>query len=399
MGLGDFLAEAGRGTAIGNVAQAFGGQTADQRARSSFIEGLPDAARRIEQATTREEVVAEGNRVIRAGMRTGMQPDRIGKILEMLVGPALQNLQRGEVEKIRADYGPQPAQPRPEGTEGPLTPSGNFVDPRAAKPLDQEGMLRLGQALGANPQGYNQLLRTPGQIEASQAQAGQREADRRRTEQAIEAEKAKQAAIEGLPNEPPAPNQPPMRAVARINPAGITSFLPGREMSESAQEIARQKLENAAELGQGRLDVAAQRNDLARQKLEDAQRRQAEGSITEADQPYGSIDREIDLKTIAKEAYAQGKTKPEDIKAIAARRGLVIEGTPELTGGKRFGFLGDEPSLTGNFEIKRKPRVTTRTKPTGTQPAGQGRYSEGVPTGSAPTGNGLPAGVTVRRIK
>ena len=389
MGLGDFLADAGDRTAVGQIAQAFGGRTSTQRGMDSFISNeLPALTDQIHKAGTKEEIIKGAQAFIAAGLKARIRPDQLDKLMGMVVQPALQNLQKSEIDKIRSDYGQQPAQPRPEGVEGPMTESGNFIDPRAAKPLDQEGMLRLGQAVGANPQGYNQLLRTPGQIEATTAQTGQREADTRKTEQALMAEKAKQEAIEGLPNEPAGPNQPPMRAVARINPAGITSFLPGREMSESAQQLAQDRMKIAEERMRQSGDNAAERINLARERLDITKQNQEQrgaDSETTADQPYGSIDREIDLKMIAKEAMAQGKTKPDDIKAIAARRGLVIEGTPEITGGKRFGFLGEEPSLAGNFEIKRKPMVTTRTRAGTTQPAGQGRYSEGVPTGSAPT--------------
>ena len=70
-----------------------------------------------------------------------------------------------------------------------------------------------------------------------------------------------------------------------------------------------------------------------------------------------ALDVAVSIKDIARDAYKTGKTKSDDIKKLAAARGLIIEGTPEITGG---GWLGGEPTLTGEFEIKRKPKRTTK---------------------------------------
>ena len=87
-------------------------------------------------------------------------------------------------------------------------------------------------------------------------------------------------------------------------------------------------------------------------------------STTETEAPMNQLDMEVALKAIAKEAYDTGRTKPEDIKKIAAARGLILEGAPQLTGsGNRLrqALGGTEPTLTGEFEIKRKPRTTTKS--------------------------------------
>ena len=402
MGLADFLAEAGGNTVVGHAARAAGGKTTRQRDMDAFInDQLPTLVDQLQKAATREEVMKAGQALIGAGLKAGMNPQGLDKVMEMTVGPALQNLQTTEINKIRSDYGPQPAQPRPPGTEGPLTAGGNFIDPRAERPLDQEGMLRMGQALNANPAGYNQLLRTPAQIGENVAQAKAHEASTAHTEEQIRAEQNKARMIAALSDRPIGNTGVSPQALGTIGGLGqfVTQSMPQREdpldpdrrkLIEAQTTAANARAGAAGREGRGSammqdyIRAGGDPNDQEAflqfaDKYKGAGRAGAEGTETTADQVYGSLDREIDLKTIAKEAQKLGKTKPDDIKAIAASRGIVIEGTPQLTTtGGVFGY-GAEPSLTGNFEIKKKPRVTTKT------PAGQGRYSEGVPTGSAPT--------------
>lgn len=415
MGLADFLATVGQGKTLGHVGEAFGGQTTQQKAVDDFVNNqLPALADQIHKAATKEDVARAGQAMITSGLKAGINPQGLDKLMEMTIQPALRNMQSGELDKLRADYGAQPAQPRPPGTEGPLTPQGNFVDPTAEKPLDLNFAMRFGQATGANPAQFNQMLETPATI------AG-KVASNQKTQQAIDQEKAKEGAIGGLSNAPAAPGLPSAQAVARINPAGITQFLPQRDKPDDPLLEERRALIGAqtgaanAQAGaaaaragaagrEGRgsammqdfIKLGGDPNDQeAFLKFADTYRgagKTGAGGDTEttADQPYGSLDREIDLKSIASDAHAQGKTSSADIKALAAQRGLEVEGDPQLTvSGGAFGY-GGTPSLTGNFELKKKPRVTTKTKAGAT--GGQGRYSQGVPSGSAPVPRTSEAG-------
>ena len=262
MGLADFLAQAGQRTAVGSIAQAFGGRTTAQQNLDAFINNeLPALADQIHKAGTREEVTRAGQALITSGLKAGLGAQGIDKLMEMTVGPALQNLRTGEIDKIRSDYGSQPAQPRPQGTEGPLTESGNFIDPRAARPLDQEGMLRLGQALGANPAGYSELLKTPGDVAA-------KEVSNQKTQHALESDQAKERAIQSLPSESTAPGLPSPQAVARINPAGIVQFLPSRNEDYQNQmlDLKRQGLENTLSMAQQRIGAANDRASAAAER-------------------------------------------------------------------------------------------------------------------------------------
>lgn len=408
MGLADFLATAGQGKTLGHVAEAFGGQTSQQKAVDDFINNqLPALADQIHKASSKEDVAKAGQSLITSGLKAGINPQGLDKLMEMTIQPALRNMQMGELEKLRGEYAAQPAIPaesRPPGTEGPLTPSGNFIDPKAAtpeKPLDLNFMMRFGQATGANPAQFNQMLGTPVENAGKQL-------SNQKTQQAIDQETATQNAIKNLPATREG-GQPSQQEVAQINRPGITQFLDQRAKAEDPLQEKRSQVMDAqiANLNHlanrpyptpgGEAHGSAEYQDYIKllpsgqpptmegfQQYLEQRRSAGKPTETTADAPYGSIDREIDLKTIAKEAHAQGKTTPEDIKKIAARRGVVIEGDPQLTGGRNWAQravgAGEEPTLTGNFQIKRAPRVTTRTK----TPPGQGRYSEGIPSGSAP---------------
>jgi hypothetical protein len=163
-----------------------------------------------------------------------------------------------QLNKLAQDYAPQPAQPRPPGTEGPLTQSGNFVDPTAGKPLDLNFAMRFGAATGANPEQFKQILSTPADI------AG-KELSNQKTQSALDAEKAKETAIQGLPNTPPAEGQPSAQAVARINPPGLQQFLPPRNEDYLNQMIGlkQQGLENTLAMAGQRIGAANDRASLA----------------------------------------------------------------------------------------------------------------------------------------
>lgn len=282
MGLADFLAQAGQHTAIGQVAQAFGGQTGAQRNLDYFINNdLPALAQEIQSNTDETKIPGLQMKFIQAAGRAGIPLAGIEKLSEMMIGPALAGMRRQQLDKIRTDYSAQPAQPRPQGTEGPLTESGNFIDPRAAKPLDQEGMLRLGQALGANPAGYSDLLKTPSDIAA-------KETSNQRTQAQLDAEQAKERAIQGLSNEPPAPGLPPAQAVARINPAGIAQFLPQREQSQSQQEFQQQMADLKQQGLENALTIAGQRVGAANDRATAADTRAAFNQAAELRKEFQS---------------------------------------------------------------------------------------------------------------
>lgn len=222
MGLADFMVQAGRGTSAANIGAAFGGNGGKTIGQAFIDNELPMLADQIHKAQTKDDLVKAGQALIASGLKAGMRPEGLQRVMEMTVAPALQNLQSGEIDKLRQDYGAQPAQPRPQGTEGPLTEGGNFIDPKQEKPLDLNFAMRLGQATGANPEQFRQMLGTPADIAGKQL-------SNQKTQSAIDAEQAKESAIKGLSNEPLAPGQPSMQAVARLNPGGLAQFMPQRE--------------------------------------------------------------------------------------------------------------------------------------------------------------------------
>lgn len=399
MGLGDFLADVGRGTAVGQIAGAFGGRNQGQRAFDIFInKELPELTAQIQNAETEADIRKSGLALITAGLRRGIRSDQLERLMGMVVGPALANVRAGEIDKIRKDYGPQPAQPRPEGVEGPLTPSGAFIEAKPERALDQEGMLRLGQAVGANPQGFNQLLRTPAQIAEDQASAKMHEESQRKTGQEIEALQAKQKAIQGLPETPIANTGVSPRALGQIGGLGqfVTQSMPMREdaldedrrrLIAAQTEAARARAGEANRGGRGSQIM----QDFVRQGgdpndvdafMEYADRYKAAGqrvseSITESADPIRDRKAKLVLDQQAEEAGI-GKLPPKEqaaaIKKMAADLGYEIEGNPQVGKvGATLGF-GGETSVTGITGWRRKPttRTTTR-KPAGgvKQPTGK----------------------------
>jgi len=226
MGLADFFATAGEHTGIGQIAQALGGKTDRQRELDDFINNqLPTIADSINKASTRNDVVKGMQALIGSGLKVGIPADKLGKISEMLVQPALQGLQQNERDSLLRDYGPKAAEPRPPGVEGPLTEKGNFIDPQQARnPLaEPEGALRVIKAFGVNkPEDVRHILEAPGEIQAKQL-------GNKKAELGLNQEQARETAIQGLSTEPMQPGLPSTQAVARINPAGLSQFLPARE--------------------------------------------------------------------------------------------------------------------------------------------------------------------------
>ncbi len=409
MGLADFLATAGQGKTLGHVAEAFGGQTTQQKAVDDFINNqLPALADQIHKAGTKEDVAKAGQSMITSGLKAGINPQGLDKLMEMTIQPALRNMQAGELEKLGAEYRGQPAQPaesRPPGTEGPLTPSGNFIDPKAAtpeKPLDLNFMMKFGQATNANPAQFNTMLETPATI------AG-KEASNRKTLGEINKEQQAQRQREGLSNEPMGPGLPSLRDIGTLAPGGLSQTLPVRTnpLDEKRGQVMDAQIANLTHLanrpypepggagghGSGeyqdyiKLLPPGQTPSMEGFQAYLEQRRGA-GKTNETETSLGwesPLHREEDIQTVAQKAHAQGKTTPEGIKAVAASRGLEIEGNPEITMEGKGVFSSGIPTLSGEFTIKKKPRVTTKGK------SGQGGYSRG-PSGSAPVPPGSAAG-------
>jgi len=430
MGLADFLADAGRGTAIGQVAQAFGGQTTGRRNLDTFVnQELPALVDQIHKAGTKEDVTRAGQALITSGLKAGIPAQSLDKLMEMTIGPALQNLRSGEIDKIKADYGSQPAQPRPEGTEGPLTPGGNFIDPKQGRPLDFEGALRLGQATGATSPQMREWVGTPADI------AG-KELSNKKTQAALEADQAKESAIQGLSNQPLAQGLPSLRDLGRINPAGIVQTLPQREKPEDPLLEERRGLLGA------QMDAERARADAARARAGESRgggggrgsllmqdfvksggdsqdvegfmeyagkRRQAgaPGTTTTTEGPVDPVKKLEVEAVIAKMAQDRGRTDTASLKKIANEMGYELEGNPTIEGpgglNTALSTLGVQkaaaPRLKGDFSLTPKSKTVTRT-PSGAAskaPPGQGRYSEGVPSGSAPTSDNDPLGIRPKR--
>ncbi len=410
MGLADFLAQA----AHGGLGAAMGGKTKQQQ----FVENdLPALLQEIHANTDETKIPELGTKFLTAASKAGLSAQGTEKLMHMAIGPALQGIRNEGLNKLFNQYRGQPEQPaesRPEingvPKEGPLTPSGNFVDPKAAtpdKPLDLNFINKFGQLTGANPEQYNKMLETPSTIAGKQL-------GNQKTQQAIDQETAAQKAIDELSNEPPAPGQPSSRQVARINRPGIVQFLdqrtkPPDPLEQKRGEVMDAQIRNLTHLANrpypepgGTAHGSGEYQDYVKllppgqtpsmegfQAYLEQRRGAGKTNETTADQAYGSLDREIDLHAIAQEAHASGKTSAADIKAMAAKRGLVVEGEPQLTvSGGAFG-IGATPILTGDFEFKKKPRVTTKTKAGAT--GDQGRYDE-VPSGSAPVPRNSKAG-------
>jgi len=440
MGLADFLAEAGGNAPVGNIARASGGRTIGQRNLDAFVnEQLPALVDQIHKAGTRDEITQAGQALITSGLKAGIPAQHLDKLMEMTIGPAMQNMRTGEIDKLRADYGAQPAQPRPEGTEGPLTPSGNFVDPRAEKPLDLNFAMRLGQATGANPQQFREMLSTPAEIKG-------KEISNQRTQAQLDAEQAREGAIKGLPNESSAPGLPSPQAVARINPAGIVQFLPGREDSQSKQEYNDQLLKLKEQGLENTLSLAGQRIGAANDRASLAESRAGFNQAAELRKEFQSQSKNYQL---VRDAYnriqtsAQSPTPAGDLsmlynymklldpgsvvresefksaataKPLMERLGLSWDAVGsvwngnKMTPGMRQDFLNRASQLYNTENQQHGQRVneykrlatgarldpsmvitdmeaTGATPPAqGQAPAGQDRYSQEVPSGSAPTG-------------
>jgi len=375
MGLADFLVQAGRGTSAANIGAALGGN-GGKTLRDSFIEDqLPALAQEIQANTDETKMPGLQMKFIQGALKAGIPPQSIDKMSEMLVKPHLEGMRQDQLDKLRSDYAgqpAQPAQPRPQGTEGPLTQSGNFVDPRAAtpdKPLDLNFAMRLGQITGGKTEDFNKLIQTPADLAAKQASTA-------KTQGEIDKETVAARQRQGLPNVPAAPGQPSMQDVGVLAPGGLANF-PQRDKQEDPLLEERRAL-LAAQTGAA--------NSLAGLRATQGAGGGAGGQATTTSERVVNPTMQAEAgRKIAAAARDRGMTNPEQIRQIADEFGYTIEGNPQIdTGLFSIHSLAGDPTLTGTFRMTPKDTTKTTTKGAGAS-AGQGRYSQGVPSGSAPT--------------
>ncbi len=269
MGLADFLAQAGQGKTLGHVAEAFGGQTISQQRVDEFVhKQLPALLQEIHGNTDETKVRELGGKLLAGAMSAGMPAESADKFMEMTIGPALAGIRQEGLNKLRGEYAGQPAvaaESRPPGTEGPLTPQGNFIDPKAStpdKPLDLNFMMKFGQLTGAKPEQYTKMLGVPaenvGKLLSNQKTQG--EIDK---EQQAQQQRAK------LPDTPLGQGLPSLRDIGTLAPTGLPQTLPARE-DQAKQEyqqqllgLKQQGLDNALQLAGQRIGAANDRAGLA----------------------------------------------------------------------------------------------------------------------------------------
>ena len=362
MPLADFLADIGRGGFVGKVAQASGGRTTQQRGIDDFVNNeLPRLAEQISRAQTKADVAKAGQMLIGAGLKAGIPAQGLEKVMGMLVAPALQNLQRGEIDSILKDYGPQPAQPRPQGVEGPLTPGGNFIDPRAGKPIDEAGAIRLNRAFGGDAATMGHLLKAPFENIRTQATAGKTEAE-------AEALRQRQARLAGIPN---VPRESGISLQQLAEFPSLSQVEPQRQRTEDPLLEERRRLLDAqaarAERGdrgsaimQDYLKLGGDPRDQEA-FLKFAESRSGSQTTTETSSKPG--DQLTVENEIARLAVNRGTTDAASIKKIAARMGYEIEGEPRVEQPTSIFGENPPPFLSGNFTLRRPPKVVTRGKP------------------------------------
>ncbi len=272
MGLADFLAQAGNRTAIGQVAQAFGGRTSQQQAMDDFSNQVQAITQELHNNTDETKVRELGGKFLGAAAKAGIPVDHAEKLMEMTIGPALQGIRQEGLNKLFDQYRGQPAIPgesRPQingaPVEGPLTPQGNFIDPKAAtpdKPLDLNFINKFGQLTNAKPEVFNKMLETPGALTTQLM-------SQRKTQGEIDKEAQAQQQRQNLPNTPLGPGQPSLQDLGTLSPASLGQTLPVRE-DQGKQEyqnqllgLKQQGLDNALLLGNQRIAAANDRADRA----------------------------------------------------------------------------------------------------------------------------------------
>ncbi len=441
MGLADFMVRGFPGTPAASMGAALGGNGGKTTQQAFIDDELPALLQEIHTNTDENKIPELGRKFLSAASKAGMSPDGVRNLMAMAIGPALEGVRQEGLNKLADQYKGQPAVPgesRPQGTEGPLTPSGNFVDPKAAtpdKPLDLNFMMKFGQITGANPEQFNKMLETPSTMAGHQL-------SNQKTQQAIDVETAKQKSIGELSSTPAVEGQPSLQATARINPGGIQQFLPVRE-DQGKQDyqnqmlgLKQQGLDNALQLAGQRIGAANDRAGLAEsragfnqaaelrkefqaQSKNFQQIRDSYNRIQTSGQnptPAGDLSmvfnymKMLDPGSVVRESEfataAAAKPLLERVGLSWDTVGSIWSGK-KLTPGQRQDFLNRSNQLYSAESQQHGKRVDeykrlatganlnpnmviTDMEATGqapAAPAGQGRYSEGQPSGSGSGGS------------
>ncbi len=448
MGLADFLATAGQGKTLGHVAEAFGGQTPSQQRVDEFVhKQLPALLQEIHGNTDETKVRELGGKFLAAAMTAGMPADGAEKLMESTIGPALQGIQREGLNKLRSEYAGQPAIPGesrqgPEGLrEGPLTPQGNFIDPKAAtpdKPLDLNFMMKYADLTGANPEQRRLMLGTPADI------AG-KEISNRKTLTEINKEQQAQRQRENLPNTPLGQGLPSLQDIGTLAPAGLPQTLPVREkpndpLMEKRGQVMDAQINNLNHLAnrpfpapggavsphQQFNEAASMRRDFQTQSAPFQKVRDSFNRIQASAQnpsPAGDLSmvfnymKMLDPGSVVRESeFATAAAARPLLERVGLSWDTVgsLWSGKKLTPGQRQDFLNRSNQLY-QTEAKQHEQRVNETKrmatgfginpdliisdmgaqPAPAAPAYQGRYSEGAPSGSGsgsgPTGQGAGA--------
>ena len=393
-GFADFLRTAERQ----GLGAALGGRTPQERGVDEFNAQLKPIRDALDAATTRPELEAAAKQLAEAWHRTGGPMDeRFDKFAERLTVPALNRVQRGELESIQRDYGGAPAQPRPPDTEGPLTEQGAFIPARPERPKDLEFSTRMYQATGAKPQNFQEIFGTPALIQQREGQA------------AVEQEKVSEArrkarTLEELPDTPQPGGMISPRQMGIIHPAGLPQYEPQRERPADPLQALRERHLEAQTERLLRPPPEPRRRLITRDlgdrvetfdpETGDIIHTAPKGAVsTETTGPVKGVERVELERSIARLAADRGITDPAGIKQLFRSQGYEVEGepilnvpstTPTLTG-KALGAIGlpgpvekdkegrpivAPPTLKGDFNIITKPKTVTRG-PSGAAPTGQ----------------------------
>jgi len=361
MGLADFLAQAGRGTVVGNVAQAFGGQTTGQQTvndqakrEHDFVNNqLPALLQEIHANTDETKIPELGTKFMTTALQAGIPLKGAENLMEKMIGPALNGIRQEGLNKLRDQYAAQPgveASPRPEASpslvKGPNVPATPALPER---PLDLNFMMKFGQLTGANPQQFNTMLETPATVANKQAST-------QHTQQAIDAEQAKQKSIGELSNTPAAEGQPSLQATARINPGGIQQFLPARE-DPAKQEyqsqmlgLKQQGLDNAMSMAQQRIGAANDRADSTTDRNRTRQATVLRKEFTTLSKNFrdvGDSYNRIDAATKSNDPMSQ----------VAAIYNFIKMQDPNIVTGSEFNLIQNARPLLAKYGLQSFERV------------------------------------------
>lgn len=415
MGFADFLAGLAPGSPVSNIGEAFGGDPGGIRRKATdFLDNrLPGLLEEARRNTNPDNAMEIAPRIISEAIKAGIGPVGMKAIREQMIQPILDNMEARDVERLQRNISPYTrptagAQPPelPETTTfglpaaGGPTPSGiaasgmtEAVPARSPTPSEMLGLgvssMRAGRPV--TPAGFQSLLETPAVI-------GQKEALASKEQAAASKEQRQARALEDIPDVL-VPNTPfTYRQLAQatggtgLGPLAV-QMQPQREKPlDPLEEVRRKQIEasTAALLHAagrpypeaGGPHGSTEMQDYIRSGGDPTNREEflayldrrrgagkaGGGSETETTVPLRPEDTEMSLRTIAKEAKMSGDTSAENIKRLAKQRDLVIEGTPTITD---VGTIFSDPRLSGDFSLKRAPKVTTKV-PTGRPGPGPG---------------------------